>query len=167
MTKNSSSSFGSQHVELAKLRHAQVVGDLEGDEGMLFQEEHRVVLFADPLDGLEDDVDQHCRQTRQGPVGKSRLGFPFCISLASVEGPCWLVPQSRQATQVPSAATILSGNASTTRSRETAFRSLPRIGSQVRIQDSRQPSEWPTRMMSSFLRAACFFNTRARSCSTL
>jgi hypothetical protein len=47
------------------------------------------------------------------------------------------------------------------------FRSLPRIGSQARIQDSRQPSEWPTRTMSSFPRAACFFNTRARSCSTL
>ena len=76
MTKNSSSSLGSQHVELAKLRHAQVVGDLEGDEGMLFQEEHRVVLFADPLDGLEDEVDQHCRQTRQGPVGQRQARFP-------------------------------------------------------------------------------------------
>jgi hypothetical protein len=39
--------------------HVQVVGDLEGAEGMLFQEEDGVVLFADPLDGLEDDVDQH------------------------------------------------------------------------------------------------------------
>jgi hypothetical protein len=45
------------------------VGDLEGGEGMLFHEEDGVVLFADPLDGLEDDVDQHWRQTRQWPVG--------------------------------------------------------------------------------------------------
>ena len=59
-----------QHVELAKLRHLQVVGDLEGGGGMLFHEEDGVVLFADPLDGLEDDVDQHWRQTRQGPVGQ-------------------------------------------------------------------------------------------------
>ena len=59
-----------QHVELAKLRHLQVVGDLEGAGGMLFHEEDGVVLFADPLDGLEDDVDQHWRQTRQGPVGQ-------------------------------------------------------------------------------------------------
>jgi hypothetical protein len=29
---------------------------------MLFHEEDGVVLFADPLDGLEDDVDQHWRR---------------------------------------------------------------------------------------------------------
>ena len=34
---------------------------------MLFQEEDGVVLFADPLDGLENDVDQHWRQIRLGP----------------------------------------------------------------------------------------------------
>jgi hypothetical protein len=37
-------------------------------KGMLFHEEDGVTLFADPLDGLEDDVNQHWRQTRQGPV---------------------------------------------------------------------------------------------------
>jgi hypothetical protein len=37
---------------------------------MLFHEEDGVALFADPLDGLEDDLDQHWRQTRQGPVGQ-------------------------------------------------------------------------------------------------
>ena len=42
-----------QHVELAKLRHVQVVGELEEGEGMLFHEEDGVVLFADLLDGLE------------------------------------------------------------------------------------------------------------------
>ena len=59
-----------QHVELAKLLRLQVVGDLEGGEGMLFHEEDSAVLFADPLDGLEDDVDQHWHQTRRGPVGQ-------------------------------------------------------------------------------------------------
>jgi hypothetical protein len=88
VTKDSSSSLGAspQHVELAKLRHVQVVGNLEGGEGMLFHEQDGVVLFADPLGGLEDDVDQHWRQTRQGRSGNSRLTFPFCISLASVDG---------------------------------------------------------------------------------
>jgi hypothetical protein len=37
---------------------------------MLFQKEDGVVLLADPLDGLENDVDQHWRQIRQGPVGQ-------------------------------------------------------------------------------------------------
>lgn len=32
---------------------------------MLSHKEADVALFADPLDGLEDDVDQHWRQTRQ------------------------------------------------------------------------------------------------------
>jgi hypothetical protein len=63
-------------------------------------------------------------------------------------------------------ATILSLNASTIRSRGTAFRSPRRIGSQARIRDSPPPSVWPTRTTSFFLRAACFSNTRARSCST-
>jgi hypothetical protein len=40
---------------------------------MLFQEEDGGALIADPLDGLEDDVDQHWRQTRQEPVGKKSV----------------------------------------------------------------------------------------------
>ena len=48
----------------------QVVGDLEGGEGMLFHKEDGVVLFADPLDDLEADVDQHWRPIRQRPVGQ-------------------------------------------------------------------------------------------------
>jgi hypothetical protein len=46
------------------------------------------------------------------------------------------------------------------------LRSPRRTGLQARIQDSRRPSVWPTRTTSFFLRAACSFNTRARSCST-
>jgi hypothetical protein len=63
-------------------------------------------------------------------------------------------------------ATILSSNASTIRSRGTAFRNRCRIGLQARIQDSPRRSVWPTRTISSFPKAACFFNTRAPSCST-
>jgi hypothetical protein len=65
-----------------------------------------------------------------------------------------------------SSATILSSNASTTRSWETAFRSPRRADLQARIQDLRRPSVWPMRTTSSCPRAACSSNTRARSCST-
>jgi hypothetical protein len=77
-----------QHAEFAKLRHAQVVGDLEGDEGMLFQEEHRVVLFADPLDGLEDDVDQ---QWAPDPARAGRAKAGSVSRSASALRP-WRVP---------------------------------------------------------------------------
>jgi hypothetical protein len=59
-----------QHVELAKLRPVQIVGDLDGGEGMLFHEE--TVSPSSPIRSTapKDDVDQHSRQTRQGPGGQ-------------------------------------------------------------------------------------------------
>ena len=63
-------------------------------------------------------------------------------------------------------ATILSSNASTIRSRETAFRNPRNTGLPARIQVSRRPSVWRTPTINSFPRAACFSSTRAHSCST-
>jgi hypothetical protein len=45
-----------------------------GERGMLFHEEDGVVLFADSLDGLEDDVNQHSRQTR-ARAGRAPAGW--------------------------------------------------------------------------------------------
>jgi hypothetical protein len=75
-----------QHVELAKLRHVQVVGDREGGEGMLLYE--RTVSFCSRIRLMVSKVTS--TSTGAGPgkgrSGNSRLGLPFCISLASVEG---------------------------------------------------------------------------------
>jgi hypothetical protein len=74
-----------QHVELAKLRHLQLVGDLESDEGTLFHEEDGVVLSR--IRSMASKITSTSTGARPGKaVGNSRLGLPFCISRASDEG---------------------------------------------------------------------------------
>jgi hypothetical protein len=83
---------------------------------MLFHEEDGVVLFADPLDGLEDDVDQHWRQTpaRAGraiarleleypqqlnrwlPLVKWLLAFPQYLIVGALVGSGYVVATSMQ-----------------------------------------------------------------------
>jgi hypothetical protein len=87
VTKNSSSSLGSQHVELAKLRHAQVVGDLEGDEACCSKRS-----TVSSCSRIRSMVSKMTSTSTAARPGKGRLGKTGSVSRSVSALRPWRVP---------------------------------------------------------------------------
>src|ERR687886_195096 len=64
---------GGRLYDSAGLEDVAVGGDLQGDVGVLLDEQDGRALFVDLLDGMEDSLHQHRREAHRGLVQEEEL----------------------------------------------------------------------------------------------